>query len=101
MTTFTHAEDCPDPDDTKLDAVMGRLGDPLLRCPSCRRFKVVKPEPAPPPSTGLVCREHLAPVTWRGTGCRSCDADRASRQRAREAASRDRRQAERDRERVR
>ncbi len=34
-----------------------------------------KPKPAPMPSR-YVCREHLQPVTCRGTGCPECDADR-------------------------
>ena len=87
---FTHADDCTDLDDSKLDAVVGRLGDPLLRCPACRKFKVVRPEapePATPPPvvsarvvSKHVCRDHHKPVTWRGTGCPACDTERRDRQ---------------------
>ena len=95
---FTHAGDCTDPDDRKLNTVVGRLGDPLLRCPACRKFKVLRPDldpaeraPEPIPSR-YVCREHVAqPVTWRGTGCRECRAAHADRQRARDGAARERR----------
>jgi len=46
-----------------------------LRCPAC---KYVQPKPqASTQPTGYVCRDHHdQPVTWRGTGCQQCAAER-------------------------
>jgi hypothetical protein len=52
---------------------------------------------AEPPRTGYACRPHLAPVTWRGRGCRLCQGDKAARDRAQHAERRRRAQASRDR----
>ena len=54
-----------------------------------------EPEPAPEldPNQGskYVCREHLAPVNWRGSGCPECLADTRRHQRRRAARAADRR----------
>lgn len=79
----------------------GRLGDNLLRCPGCPRFVVLAvrppvatetPERVPgvvvlplvAPASPWCCRDHLRPVSWKGTGCPECEDER----RAREAAGR-------------
>ena len=112
---LTHKPDCTKPVEYP---VVGRYGDPLVRCRCCHAFAVADaptrpvepsaaPKPAPVPAepvaarvqpveartasaTRYACVEHLAPVNWRGTGCQDCDADRRERQ-ARRAAERRRR----------
>ena len=60
---------------------------------------VVVAEPAPEPAPELdpnqgskyVCRDHLHPVNWRGSGCPECRADTRRHQRRRAARAADRR----------
>ena len=40
-----------------------------------RNFRI----PSAPVLSGYVCREHLAPVNWRGKGCARCAAELAER----------------------
>ncbi len=50
-----------------------------------------------PDSTPWRCREHLARVTWRGTGCPDCAAEHRTRQQRRAALRAKRLAAERAR----
>lgn len=86
-----HAPTCPG---AKTYTVPGRYGDTLVRCRGCQRFAVtpapvdtVTPErrldPRPvvilaaaSPVVGMVCRDHHRPVSWKGTGCPECEAER-------------------------
>jgi len=95
-----HLPDCGGAD---LEEFTGRLGDALVRCRGCGRMGLAGLPAAkvPPLSprrvvTGWVCGEHLdRPVTWRGTGCPECAADRDARARLVEL-ERARRRAERE-----
>lgn len=99
--TVKHKRECTRPD------LARRMVHGLRRltCPECQRYitlqrgevsplwedtrpatyvpaVVVRP-PAPRPVLGYACRDHYAPVTWRGTGCRQCDRERREAQQVR------------------
>ncbi len=74
-TAIDHRPTCREPHMTVR--AVGQLGDTLEKCTSCARWRVVADdEPDDPEPTPLVthyrCRDHDAPVTWRGRGCPSC-----------------------------
>lgn len=91
----------PDCRGVSIFAERGKYGDNLIRCRGCHRFAVVPPDAVTPerapaatvtperldprpvvilaaaaPLVGMVCREHLKPVSWKGTGCPECEAER-------------------------
>lgn len=81
---INHAADCRDPG--RVAVGYGRLGDRLLRCTSCRRFKVLKspddteptaqPEAtAPPDQPARVTRTHppARPLRRYELACCRCD----------------------------
>lgn len=84
-----HTADCHSED---VRRVLGSMGDTLDRCAGCGRFAVVD---APPPgrvgadhgaaagvpgASRYRCRVHPEqPVTWRGTGCPDCHAEKVER----------------------
>lgn len=77
-TRYRHAPGCrrEDMDEPRI----GREGDVLRRCNSCRMLTVEKapePEQAPAVLSLYRCRAHPEqPVSWRGTGCEPCAAER-------------------------
>lgn len=102
LDPIRHAKDCPAP--VPHRTVGRRLGEPMTRCRNCGRFALDSETPRPRPQeaapavkapqvkaaavpvvvtpTGrpaLVCRDHHKPVTWKGSGCPSCDVERAER----------------------
>ena len=105
---LTHKPDCTKPVEYP---VVGRYGDPLVRCRCCHAFAVADaptrpvepsaaPKPAPVPAEPVaarvqpvearyVCATHDTPVSWHGRDCPECraeHADREARARARHAA---------------
>ena len=104
--TLTHRDNCTAPAPVVR---RGRYGDTLLRCRNCPAFRPIEgwmwitaaslmqaaPEPPSPQKQPTLhevtvsswrCRTHLdEPVTWRGTGCRSCAHDHAKNAAKKEA----------------
>lgn len=66
----------------------GHLGDPLLRCPSCKAT-ALDAEALDDPATGTGgwrCGEHLRLVVdWRGRGCPACREEHRQREAQRAA----------------
>ena len=95
---FRHHHNCTHP---RLQGAVGkRDGAPLAICRGCRAGHAMSTltgeahEPAEPTTTAATpdtsttrtaaapwlthrCREHYAPVNWKGHGCPRCDRDRA------------------------
>ncbi len=74
----------------------GKAGDVLIRCRGCSRVGVVDASVVIRPAAGrYACRAHYEPVSWRGTGCDECAAERvaARRRRAAQRAARKAREA--------
>lgn len=77
-----HAPDCPGADVHTRPA--RDLGSCWAGCLACRSWVILDgPPPAGALRIGYACRDHYQPVTWRGTGCRQCDAERRDAQRTR------------------
>ena len=52
----------------------------ILKCPSCRYLADVAPPPRKTPLSNYRCRTHPEQaVTWKGTGCASCSAQKTKR----------------------
>lgn len=80
---LVHAPDCrwANVDERTFD---DRPGWVHGKCRTCRatgwREDATPPAPPPPPASRYVCREHPdEPVSWKGTGCTRCAADRRRR----------------------
>ena len=70
------------------------LGSCWAGCLACRAWTIQDgPVPAAAYRIGYACREHYQPVTWKGSGCRRCDAERRDAQRTRAEKRRLRRDA--------
>ena len=64
----------------------------VVKCPSCK-YIAPAPKPRLMPASNYRCKEHPEqPVTWRGTGCTRCAAERTKRK---APASRDTEEMER------
>ena len=82
--TIRHKRDCLCPDDEAVERWVGRLGDPMIRCLSCKSFAIDEqpPEPAGPTeaepaavTSNYYCRAHYNPVNFKGRGCPKCATD--------------------------
>lgn len=92
---FQHAPECLRP---RLHGSIGREdGRPVIICGNCHKVRPLEiltgppsrrrePDPPTAPTTPTArpapwlthrCREHCAPVNWKGRGCPRCDRDRA------------------------
>lgn len=77
-----HEPDCPGEDVHTKPA--RDLGSCWAGCRACRAWAIADgPIPAAAFRIGWACRAHYQPVSWRGTGCRRCDAERRDAQRTR------------------
>ena len=83
-----HEKDCPGGE------TFDRRGtrDILRQCRGCGRFAPVLEQPDEPTEqtrptrhAHLVCREHYAPVSFKGSGCKKCDKARRDAREGRRA----------------
>lgn len=80
--TIRHKQYCQRLDDA-VERWVGRLGDPMIRCTSCKSYAIdKKPEPSGAESAPLTstyfCRAHYNPVTFKGRGCPECATEMAA-----------------------
>lgn len=91
---FEHRDFCPTPE-APPEAFVGKFGDPLLICRTCRAMAVDVPtvdEASLPAETRQVCGLHPGqPVDGRGRGCRDCAAEANAREAAHQRRVRGRR----------